>query len=332
MLIVIGHVTENAVNTGNDLFADHGRYVLCVFIQQIVMQNYHVALDRLIRRIILNGQRVNRCIEIIIIIEICNQVLQALVACIIRNAVYLIAKQHTVGQLNVLIILSVINHLHADTRLRLYLHNEEDVVLFLGFAREAIQLIRRILQEHVVLGIFLCICGNGSHLIKDAVRLLRALQAVIHRGDLTVVLIQIIIQLVQLALQLVILLLQLGLLGLGFGDQTALYHGFGNGFTVFILTGDRCGRALIVSNLLLQLGNTQLFQLAVHHTDRNIDCLQALIGCKRIAYDLVKADRIITNVHQQLGDHLIGGTQCLDLLCDLVAFVTQRGFFILQCT
>ena len=309
----IGHITENTVDTGNDLLIDHGRHVLGILIQQIVMQNDHVSLNRLICRIVLNGQRVNRRIEIIVIIEIRDQVLQAVIGCVIRDAVDLIAKQHAVRQLLMLVILTVVDHLHTDTGFGFHLHNEQDVIFFLGFSREAAQLIRGILHENVILCVCLDVSGNGFHLIKDVVCLLITLQTVEHSSNSAVVLIQICVKLVKLGLQLVIFLLQLCLLCLCFGDQTANRNGFGNRFTVFILAGHGSGRALHGGNLFLELGNTQSLQLTVDLTYRKIHRIHALLCCKRIVYDLREADCVVAGICHQLCDLLIGGLHGFDL-------------------
>ena len=263
---LIGHFTENAIDTGNDLLIDHGRHVLCVLIQQIIMQNDHITLDRLICGIVLNGEGVDRRIEIIVVVEVCHQILQTLIGCVIRNAVCLVAQNHAVGQLLMLIILTVIHHLHADTGLGFHLHNKQNVILFLGFTREAVQLLVGILQEHIVLCVFLDVSGDGFHLVKHVIGFGRTLQAVEHCGNSAVVFVQICVQLVKLALQLVVFLLQLSLLCLRLGDQATHRHGLGNDLTLLVLLGHRSGRALHVGNFLLHFSNTQLLQLMIDHT------------------------------------------------------------------
>ena len=295
------------------------------------MQNDHITLDRLICGIVLNGEGVDRCIEIIVVVEVCHQILQTLIGCVIRNAVCLVAQNHTVGQLLMLIILTVIHHLHADTGLGFHLHNKQNVILFLGFTREAVQLLVCILQEHIVLCVFLDVSGDGFHLVKHVIGFGFALQTVEHGSNSAVVFIQISVQFVKLTLQLVVFLLQLILLCLRLGDQAAHRHGLGNDLTLLVLLGHRSGRALHVGNFLLHFSNTQLLQLMIDHTHGKIHCLQALIGRVRILDDLRKVNGAVTGVRHQLGDITVGNAQLLDLSRNRNAFGTQRIFLVLKC-
>ena len=333
MLAIIGHVTENAVDTGNDVLINDGRNVLSALLQQIIVQDDDVALNGFIHGVILHAQRIDRCIEIIILIEICNQVLDALIGCIVRNGIDLIAQQHTVGQLGQLIILTVVDLLHANAGLGLDLHDEQNIVFFLALAREACKLFLGVVQEDVILGIFLDVSGDGLHLGKDVIDLLRALQTAVHGADLVTVLFQILIQCIQLALDLVVLLLQVVLLGLRLGDQTAHDHGLGDRLTRFgVLAGlGGCG-ALEFADLLLELGNAQLFQLGIHTAQRVVDRLQTDGGGIGVLDDLRKIACCIACTCQQACDQLVITAKLFNLACNLCALGAPGLFLALKCT